>query len=793
MMKSLKHRIILIALAAVFLGGSASTFIGGFVFSKEYGAVLLSEAVSGAQELRQKMERLLGFDIPVEDLIGFDEQIEELIARYDHLSHAMVVTPEGAILFHSRPETRHERLEDENLLGLVQRGENDITSAVYEGVEITSSVIPVFDGYGRHVASIIVGFPADVVKGKLRRLALFSSSSGLFFIVVSFFIFLLLLSRWVTNPLGRLMLAVREIEKDPSDLKRRVPVTADNEIGQLGTAFNVMLERLKESDEKVKRYTQKLEEKVGVRTVALQIANERLTRDNTKRREAERSLRESERKYRTLFDNAADAIYIHGLDGRFLGVNNVAEQMMGYSKEEFLAMTPRNLVAPERRHLVPERFDEITKHSYETVHIRKDKKPIAVEINSKAIEYEGRPALLAVVRDISKRVETEKMLKEKEKQLQQAQKMEAVGKLAGGVAHDFNNILTGIIGYADLLKEGDALDSGRLDMVDEIHKAADRAAALTHQLLAFSRKQVLQLKTINLNVLIADLEGMLKRIIGEDVDLLTVMEPRLGLVRADPGQVEQVIMNLCVNARDAMPDGGRITIETKNELLDETYCEKHSYVKPGGYVCIAVSDNGHGMDTGTKNRIFEPFFTTKGTGKGTGLGLSTVFGIVKQSGGHVTVYSEVGQGSVFKIYLPRTDEQLVKEVERGSVTIAGGKETVLVVEDDEIVRKTAAAILSGYGYNILEAESGEKALRIGETKVDLVLTDVVMPGMNGRELSEKLIDRFPGMRVLFMSGYTDDAIIRHGVLEKGMPFIQKPFSSRGIARKVREVMDAKRV
>jgi two-component system cell cycle sensor histidine kinase/response regulator CckA len=792
MRKSLKHRILLIALLTVLFAVGASTFISGFLFSREYSSALKSEAVAVAYDLRVQIDRLLNLRIPVEDLLGFEEQIDEVVSMYGHISFAVVATPEGKVLFHSTPRMGHDFVADHALLESVRRREISIIASQHESEKVVSAVVPVFDPNDMHVASIVVGFPENIIKRKMRVLTAYSYAGSLFFIGLAFFILLFFLSRWVTRPLGGLIGAVQRIERDTADLQQGVPIKTHDEIGRLGTAFNVMLQRLKESDEKVKRYTQKLEEKVEERTVALQIANERLTLDIKKREEVEKSLRESEHKYRTLFENAADAIYIHGIDGRFLEVNRVAEQMMGYSKEEFLDMTPKDLVAPQRLHLVPDRFDKVTQHSYETVHLRKDKKPLPVEINSKAIEYEGKPALLAVVRDISEKVKAEEMLKEKEKQLQQALKMEAIGKLAGGVAHDFNNILTGIIGYADMLKENDTLDRDRLEMVDEIRKAADRAAALTHQLLAFSRKQVLQPKTLSLNTLIADLEGMLKRIIGEDVDLLTFMDPRLGLVRADPGQVEQVVMNLCVNARDAMPDGGRITIETKNEVLDETYCEQHSYVKPGRYVCIAVSDNGHGMDTHTKNRVFEPFFTTKGVGKGTGLGLSTVFGIVKQSGGHITVYSELGQGTVFKVYLPRTDESVVKDKTHGDVTTAGGNETILVVEDDEVVRKTATTILKGYGYKILEAESGEKALEIEETIIDLTLTDVVMPGMNGRELTEKLLERYPGMKVLYMSGYTDDAIIHHGVLEEGVPFIQKPFSSRDIARKVREVLDSKK-
>jgi PAS domain S-box-containing protein len=380
-----------------------------------------------------------------------------------------------------------------------------------------------------------------------------------------------------------------------------------------------------------------------------------------------------------------------------------------------------------------------------------------------------------------------------QEQLRHSQKMEAIGRLAGGVAHDFNNLLTVIKGYSQLslmdLEEDDPLRGN----IDEIQNAADRATSLTRQLLAFSRRQVMEMKVLDVNTLLRDLEKMLRRIIGEDVEIVIQLAEDLGRVRADVGQVEQVIMNLAVNARDAMPFGGKLTIETANVELDESYACNHVDVKPGHYVMFSVNDTGVGMTPEVRERIFEPFFTTKKKGGGTGLGLSTAYGIVKQSNGHIGVYSVQGKGTTFKIYLPRVNEPLEeirKEVLKEE--LPRGKETILIVEDEEEVRKLAATILERQGYRILETFNGDEALVACERRrspIHLMLADIVMPGMSGSELAKHLKPLYPEIKILYMSGYTDDAIVRHGVLKKGVNYIQKPFTMEALARKVREVLD----
>ena len=523
---------------------------------------------------------------------------------------------------------------------------------------------------------ILIEFPDDVVlkpvNGFMRRMLIIGTFLFVMGVAGAF-----VLSRKVTGPLYELTAGATAISR--GDHSRLVNIDQKDEFGQLASAFNAMVEKLRESQ-------RELERKVQERTAQLEEANHQLELLSESHAE-KRSLAERER---------ADAI---------------------------------------------------------------------------------------------------EALRNTENQLVQSQKLEAVGRLAGGISHDFNNLLTVILGYTDIskrtLKEGDPL----LRNLEEIGKASERAASLTRQLLAFSRKQVMQPKVFDLNTVVSDLKKMLRRMIGEDIELRVISEADLGNIKADPVQLEQVIMNLVVNARDAMPRGGKLSIETSNVYLDESYAREHVSVDPGEYVMLAISDTGCGMNEETRQRIFEPFFTTKESGKGTGLGLSMVYGIVKQSGGNIWVYSEEGRGTTFKIYFPRVTAE-AEEYRRVGDTfeMPKGTETILLVEDAALVRTLARQVLETAGYKVLEAASAEAALTICEpngTRIDLLLTDVVMPGMSGNDMSKILLARQPDMPVLYMSGYTDEAIVQHGVLEAGINFLQKPFSPGALALKVREVLDAK--
>ena len=497
--------------------------------------------------------------------------------------------------------------------------------------------------------------------------------------------------------------------------------------------------------------------------------------------------------------SSEDAILSTSLDGAITSWNRGAEKLYQYTADEIigqhasLLIPSSNVVAEDLRIRESIQRAEPIQH-YETRRRRKDGSVVEVALTISPIRDVGGVVIGAsgIARDLTARREAEAALERTEEQFRQAQKMEAVGRLAGGIAHDFNNLLSIILSYSslavDALKEGDPL---RDDML-AIQSAGERATQLTRQLLAFSRRQILQPRVIDLNAIVDGMQSMLRRLLGEDVELAVRTAPDIGRTLADPGQIEQVVLNLAVNARDAMLDGGMLTIETANVSLSASSISGPLEVAAGDYVMLAVSDNGTGMDDATRGRIFEPFFTTKEPGKGTGLGLSTVFGIVKQSGGTVSVYSEPGHGTTFKVYLPRTDQVADAAVSVGAPALRRGTETILLVEDEEEVRVVARTILLKHGYQVLEAANGGEALLIAqdfESNIDLLLTDVVMPRLSGRRVAEHLAKQRPGMRVLFISGYTDDAVVRHGVLADGVAFLQKPFTPTALLRGVREALE----
>jgi PAS domain S-box-containing protein len=491
------------------------------------------------------------------------------------------------------------------------------------------------------------------------------------------------------------------------------------------------------------------------------------------------------------------------LDGRYVYVNELFKQSFGFGDEEWLGKTdydlwPQEFAQQYRKSDLAVLAEDSTKeviHSCPTGAGGATTEWLVLKFPFQ--DAAGRRFLGGMALDITERKKTEEKLRQTEDQFRQVQKMEAIGRLAGGVAHDFNNLLTIILGYSELMLGRLEPADTRRDLIVQIKNAGDRAASLTRQLLAFSRQQVLAPKVLDLNVVVTETEKMLRRLIGEDITLTTVLDPTLGQVKADPGQIEQVIMNLAVNARDAMPEGGNLTIETGNVELDEAYAKVHPEARAGNYVMLAVSDTGCGMDEAIKARIFEPFFTTKEAGKGTGLGLATVYGIVNQSGGSIYVYSELGRGTTFKIYLPLVE---AKKPSAGPQTspskIPSGKETLLLVEDEGAVRAMTRHILETCGYRILEASHGAEAIQTCEQSQDpihLLVTDVVMPGIGGRQLAETLRSKHPELKVLYLSGYTDDAVVRHGVLEAGTNFLQKPFTPSSLAQKVREVLDKENI
>jgi len=529
-----------------------------------------------------------------------------------------------------------------------------------------------------------------------------------------------------------------------------------------------------------------------------QIGFRGVVRDITERKKAEEALRESEERFRELYDNAPVGYFEYDSQGHITSVNRTELEMSGYIFEEMIGQPVWEFIEEgiARQQILAKLAGTMPPaRGLERTYRRKDGTTFPGIVEDRLIlDSEGKiKGIRATIQDITERMRAEEEKAALQEQLRQSQKMEAIGQLAGGVAHDFNNLLTVIKGYSQLSLAEMKKEEPLRENIEEIKKSADRAADLTRQLLAFSRRQVMEMRVLDLNDLLRNLDKMLQRVIGEDIELATILDENLGKVKADPGQIEQVIMNLAVNARDAMSKGGKLTIETANVDLDQAYARAHVAVKPGPYVMISASDTGVGMEPEIRDRIFEPFFTTKEKGRGTGLGLSTVYGIVKQSGGNIWVYSEPEKGTTFKIYLPRVDEpfeelkeKLVKE------ELPRGNETILIVEDEEDVLKLAGRILSRQGYHVLEASGGEEALRICKKRKEpfrLLLTDVVMPQMSGRQLEEQLSRVCQDFKVLYMSGYTDNAITHHGVLEKGLNYIQKPFTVESLIRKVREVLD----
>jgi PAS domain S-box-containing protein len=507
------------------------------------------------------------------------------------------------------------------------------------------------------------------------------------------------------------------------------------------------------------------------------------------RRATERALQVSRMRFQRLFDSGVIGIVVGDGSGRVVEVNGAFLTMVGYTHDELLSgdLDLGDMTPPEWAHANASAAEQLRERGFsrpwEKEYVRKDgtRVPALVAVASlDGSEY------MSISLNLSER-------KRLEDQVRRAQKMEAIGTLAGGVAHDFNNLLSVVLTYTGLLLDG--LTDGdpvKADL-EEVKKAGERAADLTRQLLAFSRQQMLQPRVLDLNQVVTGMDRMLRRLLGADIELSLLTAQTVGKVHADAGQIEQVILNLVVNARDAMPKGGQLTVETQNVELDAEYASQHIDVAPGSYVLIAVTDTGVGMDASTLAHIFEPFFTTKDKGKGTGLGLSTVFGIVRQSGGHIWVYSEPGKGTTFKVYVPRTDRRPESPTTSSPPPVTlRGPETVLIVEDEDQVRAIMRAVLRRYGYNVLEAQNGGEAFLICEkytARIHLLLTDVVMPRMSGRELAERLAPMRPDMKVLYVSGYTENSIVHHGVLDAGVAFLAKPITPDALARKVRELLD----
>jgi PAS domain S-box-containing protein len=735
-----------------------TSFAFSIVTVKILNKTILNEIIKRAETSSKSAAAVAAYSLVSGDSLGLDHIVFKGKSSNDDVEYMAIIDKKMRILAHSDIQMRGKILKE----GEGRTLKNNEDGTVVREISISKNKI--FEIYtpilfkGKLLGGVLVGVNKSVLLNaqSFARERIFWLCASILLVAV---IGVIGISILITRSIQELASGVEELEQ--GKWGRSLRVYSRDELGKLTESFNKMSRTIMEQQEEVSKYTRQLQ---------------------------------------TLSENAPFGMVMIDKDGTFEYINPKFRELFGYDLDDIpngKTWFRKAYPDPTYRHHVistwindledlksgekrPRTFTVTCKGGTEKI------------INFMPVQLETGENLIAC-EDITelKRAEEEKAVLQE--QLRQSQKVEAIGRLAGGIAHDFNNLLTVIKGYSELsrigLKEGDTLRGN----IDEIQKAAECAASLTRQLLAFSRRQVMEMKVLDLNTLLRDLEKMLRRVIGENIEMVIQLIGDLGRVRADVGQIEQVIMNLVVNAKDAMPSGGKLTIETANVELDESYARSHVDVKPGPYVMFSVSDTGAGMTPEVRERIFEPFFTTKETGKGTGLGMSTVYGIVKQSKGHIWVYSVQGKGTAFKIYLPRVDEpleEISKEVLKKE--LPRGNETILIVEDEEEVRKLAGKILERQGYRILETFNGDDALVACErsrSPIHLMLADVVMPGMSGSELAKLLKPLYPQIKILYMSGYTDDAIARHGVLEKGVDYIQKPFTMEGLARKVREVLD----
>jgi PAS domain S-box-containing protein len=627
------------------------------------------------------------------------------------------------------------------------------------------------------------------------KLAQFATITAIVFLLTLLVAFLLSarLQRLLSEPILELVRTARAVAQD-KNYSIRVIKRSRDEIGVLIDSFNEMLAQIQLRDAALQSARDGLEVRVGERTAELAKTNEALLTENTERKKAEESLRllgsavEQSKESIIITDAQLD------LPGpNIIFVNPAFTKMTGYTAEEAIGQTPRILQGPRTDKAVLKRLRQNLQQGEtfagEAINYRKDGKEFNLEWQIAPIrDASGKTShFVAIQRDITVR-------KRLESQLIQSQKMETVGKLAGGIAHEFNSILTAILGQSELLRNDLPAGSPLAKNAIEISKAAGRAATLTRQLLAYGRKQILQPETLDLNRVLASMEGTFRHLMGRDV--MTHIVPAVGLhaVKADAGQIEQVIMNMAMNAADAMPNGGKLTLETANVAFHQESVGRHPDLKPGDYVMLAITDTGAGMSEEVKARLFEPFFSTKGVGQGTGLGLSTCYGIVKQSGGHISVYSEVGRGATFKIYLPQVEQQTKIPAQRlDSNELPRGTETILLVEDDPALREMAGTLLKRLGYTMWAAANGIEALSLKQQRhvghIDLLFTDVVMPHMSGKELADRVRSLNPHTKILFTSAYTENSIVHQGVLDKDVALLQKPFTPSALARKVREVLD----
>jgi PAS domain S-box-containing protein len=754
MFRSIRLRLIIFVILLLIF----TTVAFSVVTVKIQNKTILNEIIKRAETSGKSAAAVAAYCIISEDSLGLDHVVYKAKSSNNDVEYMAIVDKQMKILAHSDIKKRGEVLKESEEGTLRKDGDGTVVreTSFSNGMifEIRTPIL----FKGKSLGSVLVGVNQSVLLEAQRfaRERIIWLCASILLVAVAGVIGISIV---ITRSIRELTSGVEELEQ--GKWGRPLRIYSRDELGKLTESFNKMSQTIMQQQQEVSKYTRQLQ---------------------------------------TLSENAPFGMMMIDKEGMFKYINPKFKELFGYDLND----------VPDGKTWFRKAYpDPAYRHQAISTWIHDLEDLSSGEKRARTFTVTCKSGTEKIINFIPVRLETgetvmacEDMTEikraEEEKaslqdQLRQSQKVEAIGRLAGGVAHDFNNLLTIIKGYSQLscieLKDNDTLKEN----IDEIQRAAERAASLTRQLLAFSRRQVMEMRVVDLNTLLRDLEKMLRRVIGEDIEMVIQLAQNLESVRADVGQIEQVIMNLAVNAKDAMPSGGKLTIETANVALDESYAHSHVEVTPGPYVMLSVSDTGTGMTPEVRERIFEPFFTTKEKGKGTGLGLSTVYGIVIQSKGHIWVDSVQGKGTAFKVYLPRVNEpleEMKKEVLKEE--LPHGNETILIAEDEAEVRKLISKMLEKQGYAILETSSGEEALLACggcEGRIHLMLVDVIMPGMSGSELAKAVKLLYPEIKILFMSGYTDDAIARHGVLEKGVNYIQKPFTLEGLARKVREVLD----
>jgi PAS domain S-box-containing protein len=746
----LRTKIISITILILIVSISLNTFLNSYIFFKEYSETLKSKIGVVGQTLKSQLDRLSELGIPIHELYGFEEQCEEIVKENKEISYAMVLDNDKKILFHSNPEF-HNRF----IHSLISSDDEYFVKQAKNSYHIT---LPVFDRYREKIGEIALGYPKEIISKKIESLVYSSLWLLIFSLCLSALLQISSLSLWVTRPINQLLSLVKSVEISGINSPRKIELNSKDELGQLATAFNQMTEALYKT------------------TVSKDYVN-------------------------NIIETIADALIVTNDKNEIQIINREGSRLLGYEEKELLGapvtrILPEPLIAnPHTGHkerintLNPDRIK-----NYETFYRDKygELIPILLSISEMSSPEGQLICTIYTGKDISERKKAQEEKAALEEQLRQSQKMEAIGKLAGGIAHDFNNVLTVIIGYCDILLQTEHLAPQQKNNLNMIFKATEKAVAFTNQLLAFSRRQVLNPKVVCLNQIVTNMRSMLQHISGEGINLITFLTNNLYTIKVDPVQIERVLLNLTVNAKDAMPTGGELTIRTTNcEVIPGDDLAKTHHIKPGQYVKLIISDTGKGIPPEIQDKIFEPFFTTKSEGEGTGLGLSTVYGIINQSQGYIWVDSFVGKGATFTICLPAVEEMTQSQTKTAGIEfLPKGEATILLVEDNDMVREITYQILKEHGYTILQAHNGLEGLNVIKTtkKIDLLLTDIVMPGINGLEFAEAFLTEHPDGKVLFMSGYMDKTNLNKSRLLKEENFIQKPFKAINLAQKIHHIL-----